>query len=29
MQDRRRVVNLLPVDDEVAKTRMFHLAQGS
>ena len=28
MQERRRGVNPLPVDDNVAKARMFHLAQG-
>ena len=28
MQERRRRVNPLPVDDNVAKARMFHLAQG-
>ena len=28
MQERRRCVNPLPVDDTVAKARMFHLAQG-
>ena len=28
MQERRRGVNPLPVDGNVAKARMFHLAQG-
>ena len=28
MQERRRGVNPPPVDDNVAKARMFHLAQG-
>ena len=28
MQETRRGVNPLPVDDNVAKERMFHLAQG-
>ena len=28
MQERRRGVNPLPVDDNVAKARMFHLAPG-
>ena len=28
MQERRRGVNPLPVDDNVGKARMFHLAQG-
>lgn len=28
MQERRRGVNPLPLDDNVAKARMFHLAQG-
>jgi len=28
VQERRRSVNPLPVDDNVAKARMFHLAQG-
>lgn len=28
MLERRRGVNPLPVDDNVAKARMFHLAQG-
>jgi hypothetical protein len=28
VQERRRGVNPLPVDDNVAKARMFHLSQG-